>query len=177
VRRKIADGSVIQVLRDDPLPTFLCNCTDETGQVAISTHDDQVIQNLAARRNHLTDHGFFQKRRSINTIGIPIIKRHANPLGLVQLEFSNCVVKVRLGHDFEQLITFSSAGSVHLSNVESCGWFGAAESMLPVFLYLRWISSMVAVRDLCGRDPNGFSGTSDDEIEPITLQTPTCNNV
>jgi hypothetical protein len=76
------------------------------------------------------------------TIGRGNIKIHVHPLGLAQIIFDNCVVKVRLGHDLDLLVCLSSFGPVQLHNIRSIGWIPTNRTLLPSFLFLRWLSSM-----------------------------------
>jgi hypothetical protein len=76
-------------------------------------------------------------------IGRGNIKLHAHPLGLAQIIFENCVVKVRLGHDLDDLVALSCLGSVQLHNIQANGWVSTTASHLPSFVFLRWLSSMI----------------------------------
>ena len=89
-------------------------------------------------------HGSF-KICSIKTVGNPSIKTHAHPLGLTELIFDNCAVKVRKGVDLSLLIKLGTAGKVLLLNVHSCGWVATNRTLLPAFVFIRWMSSMRAV--------------------------------
>ena len=76
------------------------------------------------------------------TIGRGNIKIHDHPLGLAQIIFDNCVVKVRLGHDLDLLVNLSCFGPVQLHNIRCIGWIPTHRTLLPSFLFQRWLSSM-----------------------------------
>jgi hypothetical protein len=76
------------------------------------------------------------------TIGRGNIKIHVHPLGLAQIIFDNCVVKVRLGHDLDLLVNLSCFGPVQLHNIRCIGWIPTHRTLLPSFLFQRWLSSM-----------------------------------
>lgn len=167
VRRRIDDSAVIEALGFDPplaqpgdqvdvrcLPNDPVLNADDADQL-----DADII--VPIDPDYSSDHGYFKKSCRIVTIGRPNIKLHHHPLGLVQVVFSNCVVKVRLGDDFEQLKKLSRTGSVKLGNLESYGWFCTAETMLPVFIYLRWMSNM---------SPVGYHVASDDSSTDSTIR-------
>ena len=100
-----------------------------------------VVKNCSrrARRAVIPDvyPDYFQNCNFI-TVGVPITKLHSHPQGLAQLIYSNCVVMVRLGHDLDHLTAWSGAGPVQLCNVQTNG---LSTTLLPVFLFLRWLSS------------------------------------
>ena len=113
-------------------------------QQLCSSHDDEPIQQMSqrTRSGHRADsHSFFQSH-SLMAEGIPAIKDHDHPLGLSQLMFENCVVKVRRGTDLTHLMHLSLAGPVHLHNVNSCGWIAFDGHQLPAFVFIRWLSEM-----------------------------------
>jgi hypothetical protein len=76
------------------------------------------------------------------TIGRASIKVHVHPLGLAQIIFDNCVVKVRLGHDLDLLEALSNSGPVQLHNIQTNGWIPINRTLLPSFVFLRWLSSI-----------------------------------
>ena len=100
-----------------------------------------TISSTAAKQDN---HGYFQKC-SIKTVGVPNIQIHAHPLGLTELKFDNCAVRVRKGADLTLLIKLGMAGRVQLRNVNSCGWIATDRTLLPAFVFIRWMSSMRAV--------------------------------
>ncbi len=86
----------------------------------------------------------FSQKADITTVGFPNTKMHDHPLGLTQVTFDNCVVKVRVGHDLDNLLSLGRLGQVHLMNVSSNGWVATNISLLPCCIFLRWISTMQA---------------------------------
>ncbi len=108
--------------------------------------EDLVVERMMAadEDDAVADHSFFQNR-SIKAIGSANTQVHAHPLGLAHVVFDNCVVKVRLGSDLDRLIALSRIGPVSLHNIQSSGWISTRETLLPAYVFLRWISSMVAV--------------------------------
>ena len=117
-----------------------------TAAVAMSTNSVvQLVQDVMLTSPTLdavrAAHGYF-KHHSIQTVGNPNTKIHDDPQGLAQLKFDNCVVKVRQGPDLDRLTMLGRAGPVQLHTVMSCGWIATDRSLLPAFVYLRWVSSM-----------------------------------
>lgn len=108
--------------------------------------EDLVVERMMAadQDGAVADHSFFQNR-SFTAIGSANTQVHAHPLGLAHVVFDNCVVKVRLGSDLDRLIALSRIGPVSLHNIQSSGWITTRETLLPAYVFLRWISSMVAV--------------------------------
>jgi hypothetical protein len=95
---------------------------------------------------------FWQKAK-ITTVGIPITKMNAHPLGLAQIIFDNCVVKVRAGHNLDNLVSLGRLGNVQLSNVTSNGWIATDRALLPCCIFARWMSGMKASRT-CEQSPS-----------------------
>jgi hypothetical protein len=108
--------------------------------------EDLVVEKIMAadEDDAIADHSFFQNR-NITAIGSANTQVHAHPLGLAHVVFDNCVVKVRLGSDLDRLIALSRIGPVSLHNIHSSGWITTRETLLPAYVFLRWISSMDAV--------------------------------
>jgi hypothetical protein len=105
--------------------------------------DDQPKDTCCQRTcDNLSDHGYYQ-RSSIITQGIAHTKPHAHSQGLTQVIFNNCIVKVRSGHDLDQLLALSNEGPVHLFNVQTNGWIQSGPLLLPAFVLLRWMSEIV----------------------------------
>jgi len=136
--------------RREPMPLTMDVSRARTGPpiAAVSMRTNSVVQQVqdvllttstldAVRAAH----GYF-KQHSIQTVGNPNTKIHDDPMGLAQLKFDNCVVKVRQGHDLDRLTILGRAGPVQLHTVMSCGWIATDRSLLPAFVYLRWVSSM-----------------------------------
>ena len=92
----------------------------------------------------LNDHNCFQDCCFI-AIGRANVKVHTHSLGLAQVFFKNCVVKVRLGEDLDLLVGLSRSGHVHLHNIQTNGWIVTDATLLPSFVFLRWLSSMVQI--------------------------------
>jgi hypothetical protein len=90
------------------------------------------------------DSSTFWEPASITTVGIPSTKKHSHPMGLVQVVFENCVVKVRTGHDLDNLLSLGRLGNVHLTNVTSYGWTATDRTLLPCCIFARWMSNMKA---------------------------------
>jgi len=128
------------------------------GQCAISrTNDSEVIidaltgdttETLQHRQpiehtldSRWTPASFFQVTCIITT-GIPNLKLNDHPLGLAQVIFDNCVVKVRTGFDLDNLLSLGRLGKVELINVTSHGWIVTDRSLLPCCIFNRWISGM-----------------------------------
>ena len=90
------------------------------------------------------------------TAGSANVTLHPDAMGLARVFFDNCVVKVRLGPDLDQMVAHSQIGPVQLHNItptgstlyvqpQFCATTCAAAGIiteLPVFVFLRWISSM-----------------------------------
>jgi hypothetical protein len=119
--------------------------------IARQVADGTVIQaafasDLMCGRVDNNEHGHFQKK-CFMTAGNSNTRFHSHPEGLAEVTFDNCVVKVRRGHDLERLVTLSRTGNVQLLNVTSNGWITTTHSLLPAFVYLRWISNMCALND------------------------------
>jgi hypothetical protein len=122
---------------DSPKPTHSELDVYIDGKVAYT--DDQPKD--AWFCDNLSDHGYFQSS-SIKTEGVAKTKPHAHAQGLTQVIFANCVVKVRTGHDLDQLIALSNEGPVYLFNLHTNGWIQSGAKMLPAFVLLRWMSAM-----------------------------------
>jgi hypothetical protein len=86
----------------------------------------------------LDNHVFFRNADFV-TVGQPTVKTHRFAAGLTELQFENCVVKVRTGHDLNELIRCSSSGSVALRNVSANGW--ASNTQLSSFIFVKYMSS------------------------------------
>jgi hypothetical protein len=84
----------------------------------------------------------FRTLKNIVTVGLPKTKVHEHPLGLTQVIFDNCIVKVRKGCDLERIQALGRVGQVKLSNVSSCGWVTTDKTLLPCCVFNRWMSSM-----------------------------------
>jgi hypothetical protein len=85
-------------------------------------------------------YGYYQRAEFI-ALGQPLVKAHMHPAGLSELQFENCFVKVRVGHDLEQLMRCSKTGSVAMWNLTTNGWASNGTSMLPSFIFVKYISS------------------------------------
>ena len=116
------------------------NCCDE------NTSDLPDYHHCFERDHHdpLNDHNCFQDCCFI-AIGRANVKVHTHSLGLAQGFFKNCVVKVRLGEDLDLLVGLSRSGHVHLHNIQTNGWIVTDATLLPSFVFLRWLSSMVQI--------------------------------
>jgi hypothetical protein len=151
VRRKVADSAVIESIDHEhrnPLPHTIVQMENgHDGETSDAGTDrpfrtDYLLEKAnESKRIHMKDHNFFQKC-NFTTFGRANTKVHAHPLGLAHVFFSNCVVKVRRGDDLEKMIDLGNIGPVKLWNIESSGWIASNESLLPAFVFLRWISSM-----------------------------------
>jgi len=89
-------------------------------------------------RDSSNSHDFF-RRADFVTLGQPIVKTHRFVAGLTELQFQNCVVKVRIGYDLSELIRRSSFGSVALRNLSTNGC--VPDTLLPTFIFIKYISS------------------------------------
>ena len=132
-RRKVSDSEVIPLPHTIDQPQQLKDEHDDESSDAGSADASKSIQ--------MKDHNFFQEC-NFTTFGRANTKVHSHPMGLAHVFFSNCVVKVRRGHDLEKIIDLSRNGPVKLWNIQSSGWITSNESLLPAFVFLRWISSM-----------------------------------
>jgi hypothetical protein len=136
IRFTAAEGGIVEQLAQSehlPLEASSAGCAFEN---ADSGGD-------IANSYCLKDHNFFQNC-SFTTIGSASVKVHVHPLGLAQIIFNNCVVQVRLGHDFERLVALSRSGPVLLQNIQTNGWIATYKTLLPAFVFRRWMSSMIA---------------------------------
>jgi hypothetical protein len=86
-------------------------------------------------------HTYFENRNFI-TAGVGVPAFHNHPLGLAHVQFTNCVVKVREGHDLIQLCELSRVGDVQLLNVCTDGFSLINDVLMPRFIYRRWMSFM-----------------------------------
>jgi hypothetical protein len=129
---------------DYPKPTYRYRDVYIDGEVVNTddTDDQDKVTVLTLRSCiNLSEHGYYQSC-NIKTEGVGQIKSHAHAEGLTQVTFANCVVKVRTGHDLDQLIALSNEGPVNIFNVQSNGWIQTDANPLPAFVLLRWMSSM-----------------------------------
>jgi hypothetical protein len=85
---------------------------------------------------------YYLHKYNFLAVGSCNTQMHPHPLGLARVTFENCVVQVRPGHDLEQLIAFSRIGAVQLCNVSADGWISTSRTLLPGFIFLRWVSTM-----------------------------------
>jgi hypothetical protein len=146
IRREVADSEVIESIEKVHL-TPLPHTIDQTRQLKeehedVSSDDSTDCEKAdASKRIQKNDHNFFQKC-NFTTFGSANTKVHSHHMGLAQVFFSNCVVKVRRGHDLDKMVDLSRIGPVKLCNIQSSGWIESDQSLLPAFLFLRWMSSM-----------------------------------
>lgn len=146
IRRKVADSEVIESIEQvhhNPLPHTIDQPQHLKEEHDVESSDDNANFEKAdaSKSNQMNDHNFFQKC-NFRTFGSANTKVHSHPKGLTQVFFSNCVVKVRRGHDLDKMVTLSRIGPIKLCNIQSSGWIASDESLLPAFLFLRWMSSM-----------------------------------
>jgi hypothetical protein len=171
---RAADGIVLTVIDSDIMPAQTMHSVDaaiQSDRLTRAAENDNIIaqqlENLIADESIIlsgcrmedsvvektmandeddavADHSFFQNC-SCTTMGSANTQVHAHPMGLAHVVFENCVVKVRLGFDLDRLIALSRIGPVSLHNIHSSGWIPTGETLLPAYVFLRWISSMVAV--------------------------------
>ena len=90
---------------------------------------------------HLDDHSFFQYADFV-TSGQPLVIAHRLDAGLTELQFENCVLKVRVGCDLNEIIRCSSTGPVYLRNLSTNGWAANSDTLLPSFIFIKYISSL-----------------------------------
>jgi hypothetical protein len=137
--------SCIIYITSEPLVNDDAEQVDESISKKRRPADDATAPHLCSNLSDrlIADHSFFQSR-SFTAIGSANTQMHAHPLGLAHVFFDNCVVKMRLGHDLDRLIALSRIGPVSLHNIQSSGWIPSRETLLPAYVFLRWISSMVA---------------------------------
>jgi hypothetical protein len=157
VKTKVADSEVIESIELEhchPQPHAIVQLQNEhDGETSDAGSEQPLRTNSllekadASPSIHSKDHNFFHKC-NFTTFGRANTKVHSHPMGLAQVFFSNCVVKVRRGHDLEQLIDLSKIGPVQLKNIESSGFITSVESLLPAFVFHRWISSMSKSDDI-----------------------------
>jgi hypothetical protein len=98
-------------------------------------------QNLAHQSNCCMECGRY-KKFTIKTIGSAYTQMHEYSQGLAVVSFVNCVIKVRPGDDLNTLIAMSRVGTVILYNVQLNGWTTTNQSLLPTYIFLRWISKI-----------------------------------
>ena len=113
--------------------------TDVNGSLSLSQSVDHNRENVDISL-HLDDHSFFQYRDFV-TSGQPFVKAHRLEACLTELQFENCVVKVRVGRDLNEIIRCSSTGSVYLRNLSTNGWAANSHTLLPSFIFIKYISS------------------------------------
>jgi hypothetical protein len=77
---------------------------------------------------------------NVTTEGQPVVTLHTHPQGLANVQFSNCVVKIRVGIDLERLTALGTAGPVELWNLSKP--FECCQTLLPIFLFVKYLSRM-----------------------------------
>jgi hypothetical protein len=132
---QIAESSVIDVLPHDAHAPL--EAEKDTGIEAEHKRIDEAPWNQST----------FWQPSTIKTCGRPNTKIHDNPQGLAQVIFDNCVVKVRVGFDLDNLISLGRLGEVDLMNVTAFGWVTTNRSLLPCCIFERWISTMQAASE------------------------------
>jgi len=80
----------------------------------------------------IDNHSYF-KWANIVAVGCPVVTCHPHPAGLTELQFENCVVKVRLGGDLNDLIRCSFTGPVALRNLSTHGWISIGLPILCAY--------------------------------------------
>ncbi len=89
---------------------------------------------------HPDNHNYFQYCSYV-TKGRPRVSHHQLAQGLSLLHYDNCVVKMRVGHDLDALVTKSSHGAVRFSNLQTYGWAAHNSTQIPTFIFIKYISS------------------------------------
>jgi hypothetical protein len=135
---------------DAPIETDAGNVENDGAKICVMEKIDGETNNQI-RSIHLRpiddsswDSSTFWQPASITTVDVPITKLHTHPLGLAQVVFDNCVVKVHAGQDLDNLLSLSRRGKVQLTNVTSYGWSATDRTHLPCCIFARWISNMKA---------------------------------
>jgi hypothetical protein len=127
---------------ESPLPGIEALCTtvnDVNDSISLSQSVDHNRVNVGCSL-HLDEHSFFQYTDFV-TLGQPLVKTHRLDAGLTELQFENCVLKVRVGRDLNEIIRCSSTGPVYLSNLSTNGWAANSDTLLPSFIFIKYISS------------------------------------
>jgi hypothetical protein len=81
-----------------------------------------------------------QAKADITTMGQPAVTLHSHPLGLANVQFANCVVKIRVGIDLDRLTALGASGPVELWNVSEPTL--CCPNLLPTFLFRKYLSRM-----------------------------------
>jgi hypothetical protein len=86
------------------------------------------------------DHHSYWNFADFTTLGRPVVRVHQHAAGLTELHFVNCIVKVRVGNDLDDLIRCSANGAVALRNLSTNGWVTNCVTVLPSFVFLKYLS-------------------------------------
>jgi hypothetical protein len=86
------------------------------------------------------DEEVMQAKADITTMGQPAVTLHSHPQGLANVQFANCVVKIRVGIDLDRLTALGASGPVELWNVSEPAL--CCQNLLPTFLFRKYLSRM-----------------------------------
>ena len=100
-----------------------------------------ALEHFVNLRHPPDNHGFL-KRMDWVAVGQPIIKPHKHAAGLTTLMFQNCVIKIRVGDELNQIIILSKTGEVHMLNLFTKGWEPSNQTLLPAFIFEKYLSSV-----------------------------------
>ena len=118
---------------------------DESDNVLVDPQCSEAIvvpeYVLVAEHSHSDNHGYYRYADFI-ALGRPVVRAHRHEAGLTELHFDNCVVKVRVGPDLNDIIRYSANGHrvVAFSNLSTNGWFTNRLTVLPSFVFLKYLS-------------------------------------
>lgn len=123
------------------------NIVHHNNSISDDENDHTCVEHVAQNDSHR-----LQRDCCFTTAGSANVSVHPHAMGLARVFFGNCVVKVRMGHDLDQMVAHSQIGPVQLHNIKPSGSTlhvqpricaaGVINHELPVFVFLRWISSM-----------------------------------
>ena len=120
-------------------------CSDESDDVLVDPRCSEAIvipeYVLVAEHSHSDNHGYYRYADFI-ALGRPVVRAHRHEAGLTELHFDNCVVKVRVGPDLNDIIRYSANGHrvVVFSNLSTNGWVTNSLTVLPSFVFLKYLS-------------------------------------
>jgi hypothetical protein len=124
--------------RDEPLPPTSdivlldLQCSEAIG---VPEAEDEELPNLS-----VPDHHSHWRSADFTALGRPVVRVHQHAAGLTVLHFDNCIVKVRVGIDLDDLIRCSANGAIHLRNLSTNGWVTNCFTVLPSFVFLKYLS-------------------------------------
>ena len=142
-RRAMMDDAPSAKIRRNIFVNTKIESVGRDRSVSMREYYSYMLQDVPTPTPPWTSSSFWQPS-TITTSGIPNLRMCEHPLGLAQVIFDNCVVKVRDGFDLNNLLSLGRLGHVDLFNVTSFGWVATDRTLLPCCIFARWISSMQA---------------------------------